>query len=387
MASWRTSPPESRPWSVAWQAIDIPDPLCPSLTPSIAETRAETAEAERRVIAQCDSLAHEVVSATLDEAKDSLAAYSAQIQDQAQELVALQRSMETNHAGLRAEVGDQIAACRDAVLSRVELASQAVRTCESQATAHNHAMASQLEAGLAMGSHDTRAVVEELRERLAEAERQRHQAQQAMQHDAEAAEARVEAEVSRAAAEMAAEASRCGEAVESQRRALEELAGDAAKWKARLEERYEEKVSACEETMGKELSRLELEFSQRLQAETSAREAQATQAAHEARKLRDAHEAACHQVSQLTIDLQREVELCEERIMARVGREAETIGGEIREAGEALAEQALALKQMCSQTGIQFRSGANAVRAASPTRERPRGGARAPRERPEALRT
>ena len=99
-ASWR--------WKEAWQ-VTLSTPCHSSDAPHAAETdvRAETADAERRVISQCESLAHEVVSVSVEEAKQSLGEHKLQVEQQAAELHQLQEDLEKGHGSLRNEVGEQ----------------------------------------------------------------------------------------------------------------------------------------------------------------------------------------------------------------------------------------------------------------------------------------
>jgi len=234
-------------------------------------------------------------------------------------------------------------------------------------------MASQLEAGLESCSHATRATIEELHRHLASIDARASKIEENAKRNAEAMETRIAGEVSVAAGEMEAAVGRCMEAVEAQKDSFESFSEQVEGWKGSLDARLREQVEDCSRAMETEVAGMQAQFATRLQEETATREAKEAAAEREAARIEKFHAVAAEEATRLAQELRGQVGEVERRVGDRVAREAEWLRGEIQDCGEAVAEQAAALKLMCTQAGIQFRSGASAVRAASPTRERPHG--------------
>jgi len=172
-------------------------------------------------MAQSKTIVDETIISSVEEAKDSLALYRTQAEAHALEVKELQEHMESSHLKLRAEVGEQISACRDAVLSRVELATRTVQACEQQANEHQALMSSQCESGLDSCSSEANRLAGDLERKLRELEIDRREAQEKASQEKKSVENRIANEVSNASHEMDSAIAECRELVEAQKSALE----------------------------------------------------------------------------------------------------------------------------------------------------------------------
>jgi len=321
----------------------------------------------------------QICSHSVEEAQAKLQLYHSQLLQHESEVHELQRSIEDGQRNLRSEVGEQVAACKEAVLSRVQLASHAIQACEMQAREQHERMTRQLDVGLEQVSQEANSKVEELEHKMASITTQQQELQRAVCDKTATCEQRVVAEVGKATEEIEQAITGCRMATEEQCSVMESFMLKSEQSRERLKQQLLDEFDKYRDHMKQEIvlvderstarvaqeAQARLELSQHVDEQLCSRQATENRLQHRVEEIAEELRRRNHELAN---EMRSQMDLCKQRIVQKVDIEAEWIQKEIQGCQEAVATQAKALQQLCATTGLQFSKTANAVRAASPPR-------------------